>query len=251
MKKYNYLALAALVLIAASCGRTVNPNKAPKTSLDSFSYSVGFQIGKSMRDQGIEQLDYSSFVKGLEEATKKDSGYTIKPEDMNNIQRTFVMKEREKKIKLFQEETKKWMAENAKKTGISYLPSKGQFKLVKAGKGATPGYYDTVTYNLVVKNSKGKELYDSKKRPNGPRMAISSLGLAPIEEAFQKVTEGAIFEVYVQNDAYPQMNQEQPLEDLYGVSIYTVELLTVIPGKAPEPTKEDPNAAKLPPISPK
>ncbi|MBS3915181.1 MAG: FKBP-type peptidyl-prolyl cis-trans isomerase N-terminal domain-containing protein [Bacteroidetes bacterium] len=236
MRKYSYLAIAS-ALIFASCGRTVNPNKAPKTSLDSFSYSVGFQIGKSMKEQGIEKLDYSSFIKGMEEATKKDSGYTINPEKMNGIQRDFMTKARDKKKKEYQDASKKWMSENAKKEGVSLLPSKGQFKLIKAGKGATPGAYDTVEYHLVVKNHKGKELYDSKKGPQVPKRVISNMGLPAVEESFQKVTEGAVFEVYVQNDAMEQMGGDQPLEDLYGISIYTFELIRVIPGKAPAPEK--------------
>lgn len=235
MKNYIIPAIAASVMFA-SCGRTVNPNKSPKTSLDSFSYSIGFQIGKSMKDQGIEKLDYSSFIKGIEEATKKDSGYAIAPEKMNNIQRDFLMKSREKKIKVLQEETKKWMAENAKKSGVSILPSKGQFKLIKAGNGATPGAYDTVEYNLMVKTGKGKLIYDSKTGPTTPRRSMNEMGLAAIEESFQKVTEGAVFEVCISNDSYPQMGGDQPLEDLYGVSVYTVELKRVIPGKAPAPT---------------
>jgi FKBP-type peptidyl-prolyl cis-trans isomerase FklB len=244
MKKYNYLALAAMVF-AVSCGRTVNPNKAPKTSLDSFSYIVGHQVGSYMKAQGIDKVEFGAFIKGFEEAMKKDSGFTIKAEDMEKIQSAFILKEQEKKIKGYQEEAKKWMAENAKKNGVSTLPSKGQFKVVKAGAGMAPRYYDTVEYSMVVKSSKGKELFNSKMNPMSPRMPISELGLAPIEEAFQKVTEGAVFDVYIQNDLYAGMNNKQKLEDRYGVSIFTIELIKVTPGKAPEPKKLE-EAPKLP-----
>jgi FKBP-type peptidyl-prolyl cis-trans isomerase FklB len=183
----------------------------------------------------------------VEEASKKDSGFAINPEDMPALQQRFVTKEKEKKIKVYQEATRKWMAENAKKSGISILPSKAQFKLVKAGSGSMPGYYDTVTYHLAVKTSAGKEIFDSKKRGEARSVPVFLLGLAPVEEAFQKVAEGSVFEVYVSNDAFPQMTRESSLEEQYGVSVYTITLLKVVPGKAPAPTKNAPAGDEMNP----
>lgn len=239
MKKYNYLAVATMALLLASCGRTINPNKTPKSSLDSFSYALGFQIGESMRAQGLEKLDYSSFAKGIQEAIGKDSGFAIDPKVHESVQRNYVMKEKEKKIKVVQAESKKWLAENAKKPGVTLLPSKGQFKMIKPGTGSTPGTYDTLMYNMTVKNSKGKELWSTKGDPQRSKIPLSMISLPPVQEAFQKVTEGAVFEIYVSNDSYGGMDSRQSLEDSYGISVYHIELLKVIPGKAPEPAKEE------------
>lgn len=230
---------AAVALVAASCGRRVDSKAAPKTSLDSFSYIVGNQVGNYMRMQGVDKLNYGALIKGIEEAMTKDSGFAIHPDKMEMIQSAYVMKEQEKKIKQYQEETKKWMAENAKKPGVSYLPSKGQFKLVKAGSGPAPGQWDTVVYHLVAKDTKGAIKGDTRANGMAPREVLSKIYIAPVQEAFQKVTEGAVFEVVIQNDVYLRSGRQEKLEDRYGVTIFTVELLKVIPGREPEKQEQE------------
>lgn len=238
MKKINIILFVAVAVLAASCGRRVDTKSAPKSSMDSFSYIVGNQVGNYMKMQGIDKLNYGSLIKGIEDALTKDSGFAIKAEDMERIQSAYVMKEQEKKIKTLQEETKKWMAENAKNKGVTYLPSKGQFKMLKAGSGATPGVYDTIEYSMVVKDAKGKVKGDTRKQGMNPRDVVNKVPIAPIKEAFEKVTEGSTFEVYIQNDVYMRVGQQGSLEDRYGVTVFTIELLKVIPGKAPAPGSE-------------
>lgn len=245
MKKI-YIITAAVAIAAASCGRRVDTKAAPKTSMDSFSYIVGNQVGNYMKMQGIDKLNYGALIKGIEEALTKDSGFAINPEKMDMIQSAYVMKEQEKKIKQMQEETKKWMAENAKKSGVSYLPSKGQFKLIKQGNGATPGQWDTVVYHLVAKDVKGTVKGDTRAQGVAPREVLSKIYIAPVQEAFQKVTEGATFEVYIQNDVYLRAGRQEPLENRYGITIFTVELLKVIPGK--EPAKSETPEMQMPPM---
>jgi FKBP-type peptidyl-prolyl cis-trans isomerase FklB len=239
MKIYQISILAAVVALIASCGgRSINPKKNLKTSMDSFSYIVGNQVGNYLRGQGVEKLDYSSLVKGIEDAMLKDSGFAIKAESMEGIQQAYVMKEQEKKIKVLQEATKKWVAENAKNAGVVALPSKGQFKMVKKGTGPMPGPYDTVEYTMVVKDQKGNLKGDTRSRGVNPKDPVNKLFIAPIQEAFQQAPEGSTFEVYIQNDVYPRLGRQESLEDKFGITILTVELLKVTPGKAPAPGSE-------------
>jgi FKBP-type peptidyl-prolyl cis-trans isomerase len=191
-----------------------------------------------MKTQGIDKLSYGALVKGIEEALSKDSGFTIQPEKMEMIQSAFVMKEQEKKIKVYQDETKKWMAENAKNKGVTFLPSKGQFKLISAGTGPAPGPYDTVVYHLVAKDIKGKVKGSTYEQGNPPREVLSKLYIAPVKEAFEKVTEGAKFEVYIENDVYLRSAGQESLANRFGITVFTVDFLKVIPGKAPADEKE-------------
>lgn len=234
MKNNIIIAFALLLVVATSCGRRVDTKAAPKTSLDSFSYIVGNQVGNSMKMQGIDKINYGALIKGIEEALTKDSGYAIKAEDMDRILSAFMMKEQEKKIKVLQEESKKWMADNAKNKGVSYLPSKGQFKLISQGNGPAPGAYDTVEYSMIVKDHKGKVKGDTREQPMNPREVLSKIYIDPVKEAFEKVTQGSKFEVYIQNDIYLGGSRQESLENRYGITIFTIELIKVTPGKAPE-----------------
>lgn len=234
MKIYQISILALAAALLASCGgRSINPKKNPKTSMDSFSYIVGNQVGSYLKNQGVDKLDYSTLIKGIEDALTKDSGYAIKLEDMERIQQAYVTKAQEAKIKALQEEAKKWVAENAKKPGVTSLPSKGQFKMIKKGNGPMPGQYDTVEYTMVVKDHKGNMKGDTRMQGVNPKSPVSELFVAPIQEAFQQAPEGSSFEVYLQNDVYPRLGRQENIEDRFGITIITVELVKVTPGKAP------------------
>ena len=89
MKKYIYIIAGAVALFSASCGRTVNPDKKLKTGLDSFSYSLGINVGNYLKQQGLDKIDYSSLIKGIEDKLKKDSGYAVSEADMQKIKSPF------------------------------------------------------------------------------------------------------------------------------------------------------------------
>ena len=58
MKNTSKIAgIAAALLLAACGGKQVNPGKTLKTTADSFSYSIGYQIGKFMKGSGVEKID--------------------------------------------------------------------------------------------------------------------------------------------------------------------------------------------------
>jgi FKBP-type peptidyl-prolyl cis-trans isomerase FklB len=238
MKLYQISILAAAVAVLASCGgKSINPKKAVKTSMDSFSYIVGNQVGSYLKQQGVDELDYSTLIKGIEDAMKKDSGFVIKVEDMERIQQVYVTKAQEKRIKTVQDESKKWMAENAKNAGVTNLPSKGQFKMIKKGNGPVPNMQDTVEYAMIVKDKSGKVLGDSRTRGTNPRDPMDKLFIAPIQDAFMQAPEGSTFEIYIQNDVYPRLGRQESIDERYGITVLTVELVKVIPGKA-APRKE-------------
>ena len=249
MNKFNMMMGAAAALALAACGgKTVRPNKALKTGLDSFSYTVGYQVGKYMKGSGVEKMDYSSLIKGIEEALKKGSGFSVSEKDIQRVQTGFIMKEREKKSKVVKAETDKWLAENAKKSGISLLASKGQFKQIKAGQGAVPNMWDTVECNISVTTPKGKVLFDSRQRSPQPlRSILSDLALTPaLMEAFEKSAAGSQFEVYTAMDANSPLSQfASSLDEMYGVAVIKVDFLTLKAGKKPDP--KDAAAMEMPP----
>ncbi len=233
MKNTSKIAgIAAALLLAACGGKQVNPGKTLKTTADSFSYSIGYQIGKFMKGSGVEKIDYSSLVKGIEEAMKKDSGYSISEKNIQRVQNDYIAREREKKAKVLKEESTKWMSDNAKKPGVVKLISNGQYKVITAGKGAVPGKFDTITCHIVVKNQKGKLVYNSRERdPQGMVADLSTFNGTPaLVEAFERSSAGSKFEVYS-----PMEGQgASSIEDAYGISVFEVELISVKPGKQPK-----------------
>lgn len=236
--------VAALMLLAACGGKTVRPGKTLKTGLDSFSYTIGLQVGQYMKGSGLDKIDYSSLIKGIEEGLKKDSGYTINKNEVQKVQTGFMMRERERKSKQLKADADKWLAENLKKQGVSALTNKGQFRQIKAGQGASPQMWDTVTFNFKLSNAAGKVLFDSKTEGGKPwRAQLKDLTLTPvILEGFQKSAAGSEFELFSTMDVNaPLSRYATTFEDTYGVVVIKVEFISLLAGK-----KED--ASKAPPM---
>lgn len=248
MKKISIGLSGLLVIALASCGESFDTKAAPKTSEDSFSYVVGLSVGKSLKKEGLEGLSYGAFIRGVRDAMSKDSGFAISEMQMDAVQRNFVKGVQGKKMKKVQDETKKFMNEKAKEAGVIQLPSKAYYKVIKAGSGAAPQAYDTVEFKWVFKTSKGKVLEDNTKSPKPIRGTVAMMGLAPLEEAFQKTQEGGSCEVTISNELHPALSRSAgTFEDMYGASIFEIQILKVIPGMPPKPGA----APQMPPMNKK
>lgn len=237
MKKINIaiFAASAAILFAACGGKQINPGKALKKSIDSFSYTLGYQVGSYLKGNGVKKIDYSALAKGIEEAINKDSGFAISPKDMQKVHGAYLTMEKEKNSKALKEAAKKWLAENSKKEGVTPLtPSNTYFKMIKKGDGAIPNSWDTVETWLKVSNANGKVMYDSRERQPVPvRSTLADLGATPmIKEAFEKAPAGSVFEVYVPMDASSPLAQfANSYEESFGVGIFRFEFIKLVPGK--------------------
>ncbi len=233
-KTHKIAGIAAVLMLAACGGKQVNPGKALKTSADSFSYTVGYQVGKYMKGSGVDKIDYSSLIKGIEEALKKDSGYAVAEKDLQRVQTAYMTRERENKSKTLKEAADKWMADNAKKPGVVKLASKGQYKLLEKGTGAVAGKNDTLTFHLRVKTEKGRLFFNTRDRqPAGISSSLTDMAMTPaLMEAFEKLPAGSKFEVYTTMDASSPVSQYvKSFEEMYGIAVFEIEYLAVKPGK--------------------
>jgi FKBP-type peptidyl-prolyl cis-trans isomerase len=238
MKKINIVLSGLLIMALASCGESFDTKAAPKTSEDSFSYAVGLSVGKSLKKEGLEGIAFGAFIHGVRDAMSKDSGFAISEIQIEGVQRNYVTGVQAKKMKAVQDETKKFMTEKSKEAGVVMLPSKAYYKTKRAGTGAAPQAFDTVEFKWVFKTHKGKVLEDNSKSPKPIRGTVAMMGLAPLEEAFQKTQEGGSFELTISNELHPALAKSAgTFEGMYGASIFEVEILKVTPGMPPKEKK--------------
>jgi len=233
-------------VLAACGGKQINPKKKLKTCIDSFSYTLGYEIGKYVKGNGIDEIDYSSMLKGVEEAMKKDSGFAIANKDLQRVHTMFLNREKLVKSKKLKADADKWLADNAKQKEVKPLVAKGQYKLIKAGNGSVPGEYDTVFFNLIITSQKGKELVNTAKGSPEPfkiTMDKISMLLNPaVKEAFEKSAAGSEFEVYTIADEASGLGRvATSSEELYGVMKIRVQFLNAVAGKKPEEKIVAPN----------
>lgn len=88
-KQIIYLPVMALGLLAG-CGESIDTSKELKTSEDSFSYIYGYETAQRMKQQGIDGIDFGSFLRGVKDGMAKDSGLAIKQDAMGKVYQGYV-----------------------------------------------------------------------------------------------------------------------------------------------------------------
>src|SRR5690625_1718112 len=69
--------LMSLLLVATACDQNMQTDGDPETGsrLDTVSYSLGYFYGSSMANEGIEEFNYTNFVRGLRAAVEKQDAH--------------------------------------------------------------------------------------------------------------------------------------------------------------------------------
>jgi len=147
MKAITTAALA-LGLLAGSAS-AADPKMTLKDNKDKVSYSIGLNIGKSMKQEGLD-INPDALA-----AAMKDVFAGAKPqltdEEVQAVMQEFQKEMMAKRMKGQQEgltknkaEGEKFLADNKKKEGIKTTASGLQYKVIKDGTGKTPKATDTV-----------------------------------------------------------------------------------------------------------
>lgn len=201
---------------------------------DRIGYSLGQQIGRDFKRQGVE-LDEASFVRGFEDATLGGEP-VMGREEMTAIlgglkgrittaQRAEAQERRMRKQKEAEEIRRKgqeFLAENAEKPGVKALPSGLQYKVIRPGSGKKPDPQDVVKVHYRARLINGHE-FDSSYSSDDPA-SIPLNGVIPgWTEALQLMREGAKWELYIPPDL--AFGSRGPLADK--TVIYEIELLGV------------------------
>ena len=188
---------------------------------------MGQQIGKSIRDQGLE-LDSVVLSKSIEEALAgKESRFT--PEEMQatltKLQETMQKAMADKAVKN-KEAGDRFLAENKKKTGIKTTTSGLQYKIVTEGKGDAPKEDAQVKVHYKGTLLDGTE-FDSSYKRNEPAVFPVTGVIPGWTEALKMMKPGAKWELSVPSDlAYGPRGR--PGIPPNSVLQFTVELVEVL-----------------------
>jgi FKBP-type peptidyl-prolyl cis-trans isomerase FklB len=227
MKRYFVLALGIMLL----AGQVYAQEVTLKTQKDKVSYSIGMDIGMTLKNQSID-IDPAILARGIRDSLSGQKPLMTEQEirdAMAAFQKEMMAKQQEA-MKQAGEKNKKegegFLAENKKKEGVKTLPSGLQYKVMKAGKGKKPKATDTVTTDYRGTLIDGTEFDSSYKRGKPATFAVN--GVIPgWTEALQLMEEGAKWQLFVpSNLAYGERGaggQIGPNATL----IFEVELISI------------------------
>lgn len=159
------------------------------------SYSLGYTVGKSIRDQGV-QTDEAVFLQGIRDGLRgakpamSDAQMTA---TLKAFRRDMLMRQKERAERLAAENLKKGQAfrtSHAKEPGVKVTASGLQYKVLRAGTGKSPGASDIVTVHYRGTLIDGTEIETTYTRGQPALLALSG-ALPGWTEGLQLMKEGA------------------------------------------------------------
>ncbi|MDA7578401.1 FKBP-type peptidyl-prolyl cis-trans isomerase [Flavobacteriales bacterium] len=112
--------------------------------MEKVSYSLGVNMASSVKSQGLESIDANAVAKAFNDVFEGKDLDISEEESMSILQEFFGKLQAEKSAKA-NEAGKTYLAENAKKEGVTTTESGLQYEVINSGKGAKPAPSDQVT----------------------------------------------------------------------------------------------------------
>ncbi len=237
MKIKNLLLLiTGSVIILSSCGQTMTGNAKIKTDLDTLSYALGADIGNSLKNAKIEEINYKAFLNGLTDAIEEKE-FKMKEEEIKPYIQKFFTELREKGLADNLEEGRAFLEENKTREGVIVTESGLQYEIIEEGTGKSPSALDIVVCHYHGTLIDGT-VFDSSVEKDKLFETPLNRVIPGWTEGMQLMKEGAKYKFYIPTElAYGQRVRPGGVLEANMALIFEVELFEV---KAPEaPVKKE------------
>ena len=201
--------------------------------MDKNSYALGMSIAHNMLQSGVREISFDDFTAGLKAAltgaetaiTYEEAG-TLLDEFFGKIQEEQAARQAEIG-EFMKKDGETFLAANAKKEGVTVLPSGLQYKVLKSGEGRKPGRTDKVRCHYEGTFPNGQK-FDSSYDRNEPAVFGVNQVIAGWTEALQLMSEGSAWELYIPyNLAYGEAGAPGAIPT-YSALVFKVELIEVL-----------------------
>lgn len=228
---YQRLLIVFCFLLLLPSSLLADEQKALETQQEKESYSIGYQVGLSMKNDGVD-VDFDKLIKGLQDAIN-DQEPLLSVEEMRTL--ILALKERAREIQMRKvqearvnnaKESEKFLAENGKKEGVKTTESGLQYRILKEGDGNSPGPEDSVTVHYRGTFIDGEE-FDSSYARGKPQTLQTDGVIKGWTEALQMMKVGSQWEIFVPPDlAYGRGGQGGVIPPNSAL-VFEIELLSV------------------------
>lgn len=232
MKAKNLLLILAVGAMAMGCNSgSMTQTTAPlKTAADTASFYIGYMYGSGMQRMGMKDPNMSAIIAGMNSALQKKETATD-PQAMEMYLNNYFQELSVRKAEENAENGKKFLQENAKKSGVDTLANGIQYKVIKTGEGAKPTETDVVKVHYKGTLLDGTEFDSSIKRGEPAEFQLNRV-IPGWTTALKEMPIGSKWEIFIPSDqAYGPRGGGPigPNETL----IFEVELLEIVAPEAP------------------
>lgn len=237
MKLKNLLLIFIGAIILSSCEKGIKPNANLRSDLDTISYVIGADIAISLKNAGVEEINYDAFFNGLTDAFAEND-LKIEEEKLRPYINKYLTDLRTQKSEKTLEEGKAFLEENGKKDGIITTESGLQYEIITEGTGKSP----TDATNIVNCHYHGTLIdgteFDSSLDKTKPFETALNRVIPGWTEGIQLMKEGAKYKFYIPTElAYGANPRRGGTVEPNMALIFEVELLEV--KEAPEAPKKN------------
>ena len=224
------LVIALCICILA--GQVYAQDVVLQTQKDKVSYSIGMDIGMTLKNQSIE-IDPAILARGIKDSMTGQKPLMTEQEIRDTItafQKEMTAKQQELAKQMGEKNKKEgetFLAENKKKEGVKTLASGLQYKVIKAGTGKKPKATDTVTTHYRGTLVDGTE-FDSSARQGKPATFRVNGVIPGWTEALQLMEEGAKWQLFIpSNLAYAERGTPGGPIGPNAALIFDIELISI------------------------
>jgi FKBP-type peptidyl-prolyl cis-trans isomerase FklB len=225
--------LIAIALVLLIFGSMVIAQKkgTPKTKKEKISYSIGVNIGKNMKTQGMD-LDQGLLTQGIKDGLNS-SKTAMSEKDIEATMTTFqqeMMGKMQTKQKVVGEKNAKegeaFLAANKIKEGVVTLPSGLQYKILKSGDGSKPTKDQTVKCHYRGTLIDGTEFDSSYKRGEPTEFPVGQV-IKGWTEALQLMPVGSKWQLFIPSDLAYGPNGAGQMIGPNATLIFDIELVSI------------------------
>jgi FKBP-type peptidyl-prolyl cis-trans isomerase FklB len=202
-----------------------------KDDKDKISYSIGLNIGRSMKSEGlpINPDALAAAMKDVFSGAKPlltDEEVKVVMENFQKEMQAKQLKSREEGLGKNKAEGEKFLADNKQKAGVKSTASGLQYTVIKDGTGKTPKATDTVSTHYRGTLINGTEFDSSYKRGEPAEFPVNGV-IKGWTEALQLMKEGSKWQLYIPSDlAYGERGAGKDIGP-NSTLIFEIELLKV------------------------
>ncbi len=218
-KKYEAIEAENAALIEASKPTTDLTNEETKVG-----YSLGLNIAKSLKGEGLESIDTAAFAQALGDVFSGRPALVTEKEAQDFLQAYFQKLQNEAVAKQT-EAGGKFLAMNSLKADVVSLPSGLQYKVIRQGTGAIPKSTDKVKTHYKGTLIDGTKFDSSYDRGNPAVFGVTQV-IPGWVEALQLMPVGSKWELYIPHYlAYGERGQGTIPP--YATLVFELELLAI------------------------
>ena len=204
---------------------TYTPAQSLKNTKDSASYALGYRIAQSLKGQGIQDINFELFKKGMAAGV---TSKTVIPDSLIDVCiKNYQDKMSQEKIAINRAEGKAFLEANAKKEGVVKMTNGMQYLVLTAGTGTEhPTLKSKVKchYHGTLING---EIFDSSVQRGEPITFPLNGVIKGWQDAVQLMTVGAKWRLFIPSELAYGERSAGPTIGPGSTLIFEVELLGI------------------------